>query len=108
MEQWQLALAVLGLAAVAIGGAFTLGRMWPRAKSPGDSDVQKAVKHDNTFEHEFRAAMVEIRDRLLRIEMSFAVHPNYDQVRAMVEKAVSDHEFNQHKIDRREGNKHGQ
>ena len=81
MEQWQLALAVLGLVGFAIGGAFTLGRMWPRAARPKDSSARTGAVRPE-FEHETRSALSQILERVIRIEMTFKDHPTWERVQA--------------------------
>lgn len=81
MEQWQLALAVLGLVSIAMSGAFTLGRMWPRGSKPKDSGSRPAVAPE--FETFTREQLGRILDRLVRIEMTFNGHPTREQVHAL-------------------------
>jgi len=84
-----------------IAAAFALGRMLPRSKAAPNDSGHRTATEDLAFEREMRLALAQILDRLTRIEMSFNGHPNWDQVRELIEKEISEHEFHEHGKDRR-------
>lgn len=92
---------MLAICSVLITLGFAAGRAWPKKEKskPDESGTRRA--HDPEFESETRKSLAAILDRLTRIEMSVDGHPTWDQVRALVKESISDHEFHEHKIERR-------
>lgn len=97
MEQWQLALVVIGLVFGAVSGAFTLGRMWPRAAKPKDSGTREAVAPD--FEERMRIAMESLRDtqqqmmlQLADIKAGMNSHPTWKEFQEYKDEAAKNRE----------------
>jgi hypothetical protein len=86
---------MLGICAVLIAFGYALGKRDTKGNEAADTAPAP------TFENYARDLLGKILDRLVRIEMSFNDHPTRQQVEDMIEKAISEHEYHVHKMERR-------